>query len=58
MKGLKICFYGEMGLIVPELSLLPLLIWSTVIGEVPIWDRISPQYRLEPTDLTFKRMDG
>ena len=30
MMGLKICFYGKMGLIIPELSLLSLLIWSTV----------------------------
>ena len=30
MVGHKICFYGEMWLIIPELSLLLLLIWSSV----------------------------
>ena len=29
MVGHKICFYGEILLIIPKLSLLPLLIWST-----------------------------
>ena len=29
MMGHKICFYGEMWLIIPKLSLMPLLIWST-----------------------------
>ena len=29
MRGHKICFYGEIWLIIPKLSLLPLLIWST-----------------------------
>ena len=29
MMGQKICFYGEIWLIIPILSLLPLLIWST-----------------------------
>ena len=28
MMGHKICFYGEIWLIIPKLSLLPLLIWS------------------------------
>ena len=28
MRGHKICFYGEIWLIIPELSLLPLLNWS------------------------------
>ena len=28
--GHKICFYAEIWLIITELSLLPLLIWSTV----------------------------
>ena len=32
MVGHKICFYGEMWLIIPKLSLLPLLIWSTEGG--------------------------
>ena len=31
MVGHKICFYGEMWLIIPELSLLLLLIWSSDI---------------------------
>ena len=31
MMGHKICFYGEIWLIISELSLLPLLIWSTDI---------------------------
>ena len=29
MMGHKICFYGEIWLFIPKLSLLPLLIWST-----------------------------
>ena len=29
MMGHKICFYGELWLLIPKLSLLPLLIWST-----------------------------
>ena len=29
MMGHKICFYGEIALLIPKLSLLPLLIWST-----------------------------
>ena len=29
MMGHKICFYGEIWLIIPKLSLLLLLIWST-----------------------------
>ena len=32
MMDHKICFYGEMWLIIPKLSLLPLLIWSIVAG--------------------------
>ena len=31
MMGHKICFYGEIWLIIPKLSLLPLLMWSTAI---------------------------
>ena len=31
MMGHKICFYGEILLIIPKLSLLLLLIWSTGI---------------------------
>ena len=30
MMGHKICFHGEIWLIIPKLSLLSLLIWSTV----------------------------
>ena len=30
MMGHKVCFYGEIWQIIPKLSLLPLLIWSTV----------------------------
>ena len=30
MKDYKICFYGEIGKIMPKLFLLPLLTWSTV----------------------------
>ena len=29
MMGQNLCFYGEIWLTIPELSLLPLLIWST-----------------------------
>ena len=29
MMGDKICFYGEIWLIISKLSLLPLLIWSS-----------------------------
>ena len=29
MRGHKICFNGEMWIIIPKLSMLPLLIWST-----------------------------
>ena len=29
MVGHKICLYGEIWLIIPKLSVLPLLIWST-----------------------------
>ena len=29
IMGHKICFYGEIRLIIPKFSLLPLLIWST-----------------------------
>ena len=32
MVGHKICFYGEIWLIVPKLSLLIPLIWRTVLG--------------------------
>ena len=31
MMGHKICFYGEILLMIPELSLLPLIIWSTAL---------------------------
>ena len=43
--GHKICFNGEIWLIIPKLSLLPLLIWSTVIFlqvKIPLPD-ILPQ---------------
>ena len=30
MMGHKMCFYGEIRLIIPKLSLLSLLIWSTL----------------------------
>ena len=29
MIGHKISFYGKLGIIIPKLSLLPILIWST-----------------------------
>ena len=29
MVGHKICFYGEIWLIIPKLSMLPLLIWNS-----------------------------
>ena len=32
MMGHKICFYGEILLIIPKLSLLSPLIWSTASG--------------------------
>ena len=32
MMAHKICFNGEIGLIIPKLSLLPLLIWSIESG--------------------------
>ena len=31
MMGHKICFYGEIWLIISQLSLLSLLVWTTVI---------------------------
>ena len=31
MMGRKICFHGEMWVIIPKLSLLPLLICTTVV---------------------------
>ena len=39
MMGHKICFYGEMWLIAPKFSLLPLLIWSTAERKVFIKSR-------------------
>ena len=30
MRGHKVCFNGKIRKIIPKLSLLPLLIWSTV----------------------------
>ena len=33
MMSYKICFYREILLIIPDLFLLPLLIWSTVTGQ-------------------------
>ena len=30
MMGQKICFYGDIWIVIPKLSLLPLLFWSTV----------------------------
>ena len=33
MMGHKICFYGDIWQIIPKLSLLPLLIWSTDRGK-------------------------
>ena len=43
MMGHKICFNGEIRLIIPKLSLLPLLIWSTKYYDIlnnyfSIWD--------------------
>ena len=35
MMGHKICFYGEIWLIIPKLSLLPLLVWSSVMSVLP-----------------------
>ena len=34
MMGHKICFHEEIWLIIPKLSLLPLLIWSTDLTRV------------------------
>ena len=36
MVGHKICSNGEIGLIIPKLSLLPFLIWSTAKGSLEI----------------------
>ena len=36
MVGHKICSNGEIWLIIPKLSLLPLLIWSTAKGSLEI----------------------
>ena len=36
MMGHKICFYGDIWLIIPKLSLLPLLLWSSVSDAVVI----------------------
>ena len=33
MRGHEICFYGELWLIIPKLSLFPLLIWSSEITQ-------------------------
>ena len=37
MMGHIICFYREMWLIIPKLSLLPLLIWSTGVAVFGTW---------------------
>ena len=42
MMGHKICFYGELWLLIPKLSLLPLLIWST-----------DPIYQMNPKSSIF-----
>ena len=34
ITGHKICFNGEISLIIPKLSLLPLLIWSTGVDNI------------------------
>ena len=33
MMGHKICFYGEIWLIIPKLSVLPFLIWTTAADD-------------------------
>ena len=42
MMGHKICFYREMWLIIPKLSLLTLLIWSTGVAVFGTWHVFSP----------------
>ena len=44
--GHKICFYGEIWLIIPKLSLLLLLIWTTVITNLQ-FIKISDQKEQE-----------
>ena len=34
MRGHNVCFYAKIWKIIPKLSLLPLLIWSTEVGIV------------------------
>ena len=38
MMGHKICFYAEIWLIIPKLSLIPLPIWTTGEGD---YERLS-----------------
>ena len=44
MMGHKICFYGEEWLIISDLSLLPLLIWSSA------YSGINMEFSLIPED--------
>ena len=37
VTGHKICFYGEMWIIIPKLFQLPLLIWSTILFVAVLW---------------------
>ena len=52
MMGHKICFYGEMWLIIPKLSLLLLLIWSTADLQT------TGSYKLSVFLTAFKRYCG
>ena len=42
MMGHKICFYGEIWLIIPKLSPLPLLIWSPGMADNVDPDQTAP----------------
>ena len=45
-----ICFYGEIWLIIPKLSLLPLLIWSTVCDMINVLSMASKKLNMESGD--------
>ena len=56
MMGHKICFYGEIWIIIPKLSLLPLLIWSTGKSSLPGNYHLEKAYRLSSTNCIFLQL--
>ena len=61
MMGHKICFYGKMWIIIPKLSLLPLLIWSTadfVVCWGGLWKRIFVSLQLAEASPRFYFYEG